>query len=137
MNFNSFFKQNAKVVENKKITISERFIKDNGELELFEIRAISAQDDQLLRENCTIIKDINGQKLPMIDSNKYQAMLCAACVVYPDLGNAELQDSYGVKTKQDLLTSMLLPAEFQDLATEVNKVNGFKTLGELTKEAKN
>lgn len=137
MNFNSFFKQNAKVVENKKVTISERFIKDNGEHELFEIRAISAQDDQLLRENCTIIKDINGQKLPMIDSNKYQAMLCAACVVYPDLGNAELQDSYGVKTKQDLLTSMLLPAEFQDLATEVNKVNGFKTLGELTKEAKN
>lgn len=137
MNFNSFFKQNAKVVENKKIAISERFTNENGELELFEIRAISAQDDQLLRENCTIIKDINGQKLPMIDSNKYQAMLCAACVVYPDLGNAELQDSYGVKTKQDLLTSMLLPAEFQDLATEVNKVNGFKTLGELTKEAKN
>lgn len=137
MNFNSFFKQNAKVVENKKVAISERFTNENGELELFEIRAISAQDDQLLRENCTIIKDINGQKLPMIDSNKYQAMLCAACVVYPDLGNAELQDSYGVKTKQDLLTSMLLPAEFQDLATEVNKVNGFKTLGELTKEAKN
>lgn len=137
MNFNSFFKQNAKVVENKKVAISERFTNENGELELFEIKAISAQDDQLLRENCTIIKDINGQKLPMIDSNKYQAMLCAACVVYPDLGNAELQDSYGVKTKQDLLTSMLLPAEFQDLATEVNKVNGFKTLGELTKEAKN
>lgn len=137
MNFNSFFKQNAKVVENKKVAISERFTNENGEIETFEIRAISAQDDQLLRENCTIIKDINGQKLPMIDSNKYQAMLCAACVVYPDLGNAELQDSYGVKTKQDLLTSMLLPAEFQDLATEVNKVNGFKTLGELTKEAKN
>ncbi|MBM6821239.1 phage tail assembly chaperone [Fusobacterium mortiferum] len=137
MNFNSFFKQNAKVVENKKVTISERFIKENGEVEIFEIRAISAQDDQLLRENCTIIKDINGQKIPMIDSVKYQAMLCAACVVYPELGNAELQDSYGVKTKQDLLTSMLLPAEFQDLATEVNKVNGFKTLGELTKEAKN
>lgn len=137
MNFNSFFKQNAKMVENKKITISERFTKENGEVETFEIRAISAQDDQLLRDNCTIIKDINGQKLPMIDSIKYQAMLCAACVVYPELGNAELQDSYGVKTKQDLLTAMLLPAEFQDLATEVNKVNGFKTLGELTKEAKN
>lgn len=137
MNFNSFFKQNAKVVENKKVTISERFIKDNGEIETFEIRAISAQDDQLLRGNCTVIKDINGQKVPMVDSAKYQAMLCAACIVYPDLGNAELQDSYGVKTKQDLLTSMLLPAEFQDLATEVNKVNGFKTLGELTKEAKN
>ncbi|MGY0393970.1 phage tail assembly chaperone [Fusobacterium sp. SYSU M8A802] len=137
MNFNSFFKQNVKTIENKKITISERFINENGEIEQFEIRAISAQDDQLLRENCTGIKDINGQKLPMIDSNKYQAMLCAACVVYPDLGNAELQDSYGVKTKQGLLTAMLLPAEFQDLATEVNKVNGFKTLGELTKEAKN
>lgn len=137
MNFNSFFKQNVKTIENKKITISERFINENGEIEQFEIRAISAQDDQLLRENCTGIKDINGQKFPMIDSNKYQALLCAACVVYPDLGNAELQDSYGVKTKQALLTAMLLPAEFQDLATEVNKVNGFKTLGELTKEAKN
>ena len=61
----------------------------------------------------------------------------AACIVYPELGNAELQDSYGVKTKPELLTAMLLPAEYQDLAAEIQNINGFKTQEDLTEEAKN
>lgn len=137
MSFKTFFKQNAKMTENKKIQISERFIDEEGKIEAFEIKAISSQDDQILREECTTIKDIKGQKIPMIDTTKYQLMLCAACVVYPELGNAELQDSYGVKNKPELLGAMLLPGEFQDLTLEVNKINGFKSLDELTKEAKN
>ena len=31
---------------------------------------------------------------------------------------------------------MLLPGEFQDLFSEVQKINGFKTLENLTEEAK-
>ena len=83
------------------------------------------------------MKGKKGQLFPQLDSNKYSAMLIAACVVYPDLQNQELQDSYGVKNKPDLLTAMLLPGEFQDLFAEVQKINGFKTLEDLTEEAKN
>ena len=64
-------------------------------------------------------------------------MLCAACVVYPDLGSAELQDSYGVRNKPDLLSEMLLPGELATLMEEVAQLNGFKPMRELIDEAKN
>lgn len=140
MNFEMFFKQNAVEKESKKIIISERFKDEEGNPAKFEIRAITAAEDQILRDTCTILKEIpnkKGQFVPTLNATKYISMLCAACVVYPELGNAALQDSYGVKTKPELLTAMLLPAEYQDLATEVQNINGFKTQEDLVEEAKN
>ena len=58
-------------------------------------------------------------------------------MLYPQLDNAALQDSYGVRTKTELLSNMLLPAELQDLNTEVQAINGFKTMADLEEEAKN
>ena len=135
-----FLKQNAVQKENKKVAVSERFKDEDGKVVEWEIRPLTAQEDQILRKANTEIKELKGKKgqlFPQLDSNKYSAMLIAACVVYPDLQNQELQDSYGVKNKPDLLTSMLLPGEFQDLFSEVQKINGFKTLEDLTEEAKN
>ena len=43
---------------------------------------------------------------PKVNSSKYVAELLVSAVVYPDLYNAELQDSYGVKTASDLLKEM-------------------------------
>lgn len=140
MSFDIFFKQNAIKKENKKIVVSERFKDENGNSAKFEIKAISAAEDQILRDVCTELKEIpkkKGQFAPALNTTKYLSMLCAACIVYPELGNAELQDSYGVKTKPELLTAMLLPAEYQDLAAEIQNINGFKTQEDLTEEAKN
>lgn len=139
-NMEVFFKQNAVRKENKKIVVSERFKDETGKAVEWEIRPLTAQEDQILREANTEIKElkaVKGQLFPQLDSNKYSAMLISACVVYPDLQNQELQDSYGVKNKPDLLTAMLLPGEFQDLFAEVQKINGFKTLEDLKEEAKN
>ena len=139
-NMEVFLKQNAVQKENKKVAVSERFKDEDGKVVEWEIRPLTAQEDQILRKANTEIKELKGKKgqlFPQLDSNKYSAMLIAACVVYPDLQNQELQDSYGVKNKPDLLTSMLLPGEFQDLFSEVQKINGFKTLEDLTEEAKN
>ncbi len=140
MNFDMFFKQNAIEKENKKIVVSERFKDEEGNSAKFEIKAITAAEDQVLRDTCTALKEIPGKKgqfVPTLNATKYLSMLCAACIVYPELGNAALQDSYGVKTKPELLTAMLLPAEYQDLASEVQNINGFKTQEDLTEEAKN
>lgn len=139
-NMEVFLKQNAVQKENKKVAVSERFKDEDGKVVEWEIRPLTAQEDQILREANTEIKELKGKKgqlFPQLDSNKYSAMLIAACVVYPDLQNQELQDSYSVKNKPDLLTAMLLPGEFQDLFAEVQKINGFKTLEDLTEEAKN
>lgn len=140
MSLEMFFKQNAVEIENKKVAVSKRFIDKEGKPLEFEIKAISAADDQILRDSCTKLKEIpgkQGQFIPQTDAGKYSMLLTSACVVYPNLGDSELQDSYGVKTKSELLGAMLLPAELQDLFTEVQKINGFKTLGELENEAKN
>ena len=139
-NMEVFLKQNAVQKENKKVAVSERFKDEDGKVVEWEIRPLTAQEDQILREANKEIKELKGKKgqlFPQLDSNKYSAMLITACVVYPDLQNQELQDSYGVKNKHDLLTAMLLPGEFQDLFAEVQKINGFKTLEDLTEEAKN
>ena len=134
-NIEVFLKQNAVQKENKKVAVSERFKDEDGKVVEWEIRPLTAQEDQILREANTEIKELKGKKgqlFPQLDSNKYSSMLIAACVVFQ-----ELQDSYGLKNKPDLLTAMLLPGEFQDLFSEVQKINGFKTLEDLTEEAKN
>lgn len=135
-----FFKQNAIQKENKKVAISNRFVGEDGKAVEWELKTITAQDDSKLRDVNTTIKELpnkKGQFAPQLNTEKYMAMLLASCVVYPDLADAELQDSYGVKNKPDLLTVMLLPGEYQDLAAEIQRLNAFKTMEEKVEEAKN
>ena len=65
--------------------------------------------------------------------------MIAASVVMPDLLNAELQDSYGVKEPEDLLLAMVDdPGEYNDLAAFVQKFQGFNvSFEERVEEAKN
>ena len=65
---------------------------------------------------------------PRLQSNKYIRSMVAKSVVVPDLRDAELQDSYGVKTPEDLLQAMVDdPGEYTDLAAFVQKFQGFNT----------
>ena len=61
----------------------------------------------------------------------------AKCTVFPDLNNAELQDSWGVTKPEELLGAMLIGGEFDDYVTEVFRINGFKAEQDLVDEAKN
>lgn len=128
-----FFKQNAVEKEKVKYVVSDRFLNGDKPIEWI-LKPITAQLDSVLRTEC-MTQEV-GQP-PKLNTEKYLAQVVAASIEYPDLGNAKLQDSYGVRTKTDLLTAMLLPGEYQDLATQVQKVNGFKTLGQLAEKAKN
>ncbi|EQG32401.1 phage XkdN-like family protein [Clostridioides difficile DA00129] len=59
-------------------------------------------------------------------------------IVFPDLHDAELQNSYGVMGAEELLTTMLTPGEYTDLSSEVGEVNGFdRTFEDKVEEAKN
>ena len=73
-----------------------------------------------------------------IDMEKYQTKLICAAIVSPDLNNAELQNSYGVMTPEDLIKEMVdSPAEYTDLMVFIQQLSGFKTLQEEVDEAKN
>ena len=76
---------------------------------------------------------------PKIDSKAIAAKQVVASVVYPDLYNAELQNSYGVKEPDELLYAMIDEAgEYQNLVMFVQNYNKLNvTLDEKIEEAKN
>lgn len=109
-NLNAFLKKNKKVVENIKYAASDNFVDEAGKPVEWEIRKITTAENERLQEQCTSEVQVKGK--PNLYRNKldnltYVKKFCVACTVYPDLYNAELQDSYEVKTPEDLLTAML------------------------------
>lgn len=135
----AFFAQNAKKVENRKVAISDRFVDKNGNPMLWEIACISASDNQKLRNLSMRSQSTGkrGQYSQTMDTALYQAKLAARCVVFPDLDDGELQNSYGVYSAEQLISQMLTPGEFDDLILQIVELNGFTPEGELVEEAKN
>lgn len=136
----SFFASNAKKVENVKYVASTRFVDEKGNPEEWELRALTANEDTAIRNACTknVPTAIKGQTKKDLDADLYMAKMVVASVVYPDLKNSELQDSYGVMGEVELLRTMLLGGELQDLMMKVQEVNGYqKSMDELVEEAKN
>lgn len=108
----------------------------------WEFKHISSKENEELRESCTYEVQVKGKPnlfRPKLNSSKYLSMLIASSTVYPDLYNAELQDSYGVKTPGELLFAMVDdPGEYNAMGEWIQRFQGFtKTLDEKVDEAKN
>ena len=120
--------------------LQEKFtglINENGKVEPFLLRPISAATDEKIRENCTT-QNLKDKDNPIkFDSNKYARKMVISTVVEPNLHSQELQDSYGCMGADDLVTTMLLPGEYAKLQQKVQEINGFKTFDELEEEVKN
>jgi hypothetical protein len=140
-NLSAFLAENAKKVENIKHVVSKRFIDENGNPIKWEITCITSQEDEALRKNYTKRVQIPGKRnqyTTETDYNLYLGKLAAKCTVFPNLNDAELQNSYGVMGDDALLKVMLTPGEYADYLTKIQEVNGFDTsFDELVDEAKN
>ena len=138
--FSVFMAGNAIKDETIKYVASERF-KAKGKPVEWELKAIDSELDELIRKECTKrvpIAGKRGQYNMETDTDKYLGRLCVACTVYPDLNNAELQDSYGVKTPDALLKKMLKSGEYTEYKAKVMEINGYDmSMDELVDEAKN
>ena len=136
----SVFLAGNTVDETTKVVVSNRF-KDKGKPVEWEIKAVDSDTDEMLRKECTKKVPIvgkRGQYTQDIDTDKYISKLCVQCVVFPNLNDAELQDSYKVKSADALLKKMLLPGEYMELKTMVMEINGFDvSMEEKIDEAKN
>ena len=139
-NLSAFLSQNAIQVENVKYVASKRFIQDGNPIE-WEICGITSTEDEALRKANTRKVPVPGKRnqyVPETDYNAYIGKLAARCTVYPNLDDAELQNSYGVMGADELLKTMLTPGEYADYLSKVQEVNGFETsLEEAVDEAKN
>lgn len=140
-NLSAFLKQNALKNENVKFVASKRFVDDSGKPIEWEICGITSEDDEAIRKACTRKVPIPGKKgqyTPETDYNAYLGKLAARCTVYPNLNNAELQNSYGVMGADTLLKTMLNPGEYAEYLAKIQEVNGFDvTMEELVDQAKN
>lgn len=115
---------------------------ENGKPLEWEFRHITSKDNEGLRDECTIEVPITGKPnmfRPKVLSSKYIKKMITASVVLPDLYDAELQDSYGVSTPEDLLLAMVDdPGEYNELAAFVQKFQGFDTtFDDKVEQAKN
>lgn len=141
-NLSIFLKKNKKTRENTFYAATKSILDENGNPALWEIRPLTTEETERIRIDHTIDVPVPGKKgqyRQKVDGNAYVNALMVAAVVFPDLQNAELQDSYGVKTPEDLLKQMVdNPSEYADLSSYIQKVCGFDVdISDEVEEAKN
>lgn len=140
--FAKFMKANKAVKENEMHAATASLCDDKGNPLEWEFRHITSKENETIRESCMIEVPVTGKPnmfRPKLKSSDYIRKMIAASVVMPDLFDAELQDSYGVKTPEDLLMAMVDdPGEYNDLAAYVQKFQGFNvSFEDKVDEAKN
>ena len=136
----AFLSQNVKRVENTLYPATNRIVDENGKPIPWEICCITATENARIRKGCMTMVAVAGKKgqyTQEFNSQLYLARLCVRTTVYPDLQDKELQDSYGVMSAEELISTMLTPGEFEDYATAVMKANGCDDEENLVEEAKN
>ena len=133
----AFFRQNAEQIPNKKVVISRRFKGEDGKPIEWEIKALDAGTQQDIRTRALEMSSTGGQKSVKMRFNSALSNILAAvnAVVFPDLRDTELQDSYGAKKPEELIGKMLFPDEFDKLIDEINAIS--ESADELEKTAKN
>lgn len=134
-NVSFFLRSNA---EKKKEVISyapsNRFKDEDGNPVSFVLRLLTGPEISKIQNDAVII-DGDGADF---NSEKFIADIMTKCVVYPNLKDAELQDSYQVLTEKDLLAAMLEGGEYQRLAKKCQEINGLRDdLNDLKVKAKN
>jgi hypothetical protein len=136
----SFFATNVERRENKKFAVSKRFKDAKGNPIEWEIRSISADEDEAIRKECTKNVPIPGKRnqyRQVFDSNAYLTKLAVKSVVFPDLNDAELQNSYKVMGAEELIKTMLYKDEFDALTEQLVADSEAEDINDLVEEAKN
>lgn len=137
----SFFAENVAAKENVKFVVSDRFKDENGKPIEWELKILTAREEETIRADCTrrIPNPGKGRGYTeKFDSQLYVKKLITYCVIYPNLNSVELQNSYGVVSSEELLSTMLISGEYINLMKEVMEINKLSDdFDELVDEAKN
>lgn len=142
-NLQAFFAHNKKQNGNIKRAVSKSFVDEQGKPIEWEFAPISPERDAELKSESTKRSMITqgkrkGQYNTDFDHFKYQRLLTVESIVYPNLNDKELQDSYGVMGADALLGKMLTIGEMADASAVAQEVNGYQAeLEDMVEEVKN
>lgn len=116
---------------------TEKFKDENGKAVPWVFKKLSIDEYEAIRDECTKINFADKGKTKF-DNTLFNKKFVCESIVEPNLNSAELQDSYGVKKAEDLVTKLFDNAgEYYNLLGYLLEVNGFKSVGEYAEEAKN
>lgn len=137
MDLRAFLNTGNKTSEVFEYTPTQKFKDENGKTIPWKFKKLSIDEYEAIRDECTSINFADKGKTKFNNTLFNKKFVCNS-VVEPNLNNAELQDSYGVKKAEDLVTRMFDNAgEYYNLLGYLLEVNGFKSISEDIEEAKN
>lgn len=116
--FSTFMKNNVKDVGTVKLKLG-RFE------EPIEIRALKAGEADKINERCFVNKPgVKGRQERVFDAVAYNRGVSAASIVFPDLNDSELQESYGVRGAENLYSELFLLGEAAQILEKVTEISG-------------
>ena len=134
MSLSAFFKGHQKQEAVLDYVASNRFLNEDGKPEVWKLKAISGRKESLIKQKCISKNKKNGE----MDADKYTLLLTVESVIYPNLNDKNLQDSYGVMGAEDLLLEMLLSGELTKLKMKAQEINGYTdSMDNMVEDAKN
>lgn len=141
-NFELFMKANKVKRENQFIAASSNFLDKDGKPLKWEVRHLTTKEANVIREDCTTeiqVKGKPGMFRNKFNTNEYLCKLASSAVVFPDLNDKALQDSYGVMTPEELIVEMIDdPTEFSEFLNKIQNMSGLdKSFNDKVEEAKN
>lgn len=138
--FSAFMAQNRVKHENIKYRVSADFLDEEGKPAEWELRKLSAEENDQIQKQCIVKVPVTGkpgQFTKELDETLYTVKAICAAVVFPDLNDKDLQDSYHVMGAENLIRKMLSAGDYLRLSNKISEFNGFKNLNDAVEEAKN
>lgn len=137
-----FLKKNKVAKANLKIVATRSLVDEVGKPLLWEVRPLTTKEDNSIRDECTMDIPVTGKPglyRQKLNTNKYLAKMATSSIVYPNLNDKELQDSYGVMGAEQLLLEMIDdPGEYNEFMGRLQQFHGFtESFQEKVDEAKN
>ena len=139
-NLKAFMAESAIKYDVVNYIASERFVDEKGNPIPWRIKILNETQLDKLKSQCKkrVYNPKTQQTQIETDTSKLADLMIENSVIYPNLNNAELQNSYSAIGAIELAKKMLIPGEYNDLILAVNEANGFKSgMEEKIKRAKN
>ena len=119
------------VEENKTVfyPASKRIKDSEGNPILWELRVLGYDEIKAITKRNTknVPNKVTGAAEKRTNTEEAAMEMTLASIVFPDLNDADLQDSWGVVGAEALLKAMLTPGEIVDLENAVQSAAGYST----------
>ena len=136
----AFFKENVIKKAPVQYAASKRMVGEDGKPVPWEIRVLTNEEMDSLRDACTKRIPVKGTKdwKMEFDQDKFMIEMTLKSVVFPNLNDAELQGNWDAIGAEELLKAMLTPGELADLYSAVSQASDFEAgMGDKIKTVKN